>query len=104
MDLHVVTHSFPALRTSDLALRSLLSTIAHGFLLAQVVVSYQAQAGYLWFSLFIGLCAVAAYCLLGASWLIMRVAGELRARAVMWGRRAVRWSADRKSTRLNSSH
>src|SRR5690606_37458959 len=27
------------------------------------------------------------------SWLIMRVAGELRARAIMWGRRAVRWSA-----------
>ncbi|MGB6103388.1 MAG: cytochrome d ubiquinol oxidase subunit II [Pusillimonas sp.] len=75
------------------ALGSLLTAFSHGLLLAQVVVSYQTEPGYLWFSLFVGLCAVAAYCLLGASWLIMRVAGELRARAVMWGRRAVRWSA-----------
>lgn len=75
------------------AFGSLLTALAHGFLLAQVVVSYQTQSGYLWFSVFIGLCAIAAYCLLGAAWLIMRVAGELRARAVMWGRRAVRWSA-----------
>ncbi len=74
-------------------LGSLLTACAHGFLLAQVVVSYQGQFGYLWFSLFVGLCAIAAYCLLGSAWLIMRVAGELRARAVMWGRRAVRWSA-----------
>src|SRR5690606_3724780 len=38
-------------------------------------------------------CAVAAYCLLGASWLIMREGGELRARAIFWGRRCVRWAA-----------
>ncbi|PLC53087.1 cytochrome oxidase [Pollutimonas nitritireducens] len=75
------------------ALGSLVTALAHGFLLAQVVVTYQNEAGYLWFSLFVGLSAVAAYCLLGSAWLIMRVAGELRARAVMWGRRAVRWAA-----------
>lgn len=72
---------------------SLLTAFSHGLLLAQIVVSYHSEPGYIWFSLFVGLCAVAAYCLLGSSWLIMRVAGELRARAVMWGRRAVRWSA-----------
>lgn len=74
-------------------LGSLLTALAHGFLLAQVVVSYQMNDGYLWFSLLIAVCAVAAYCLLGAAWLIMREAGELRARAVFWGRRSVRWSA-----------
>lgn len=72
---------------------SLMTAFSHGLILAQVVVSYHSESGYVWFSLFVGLCAVAAYCLLGSSWLIMRVAGELRARAVMWGRRAVRWSA-----------
>lgn len=72
---------------------SLITALAHGFLLAQVVVTYQSESGYLWFTFFLGACAVAAYCLLGAAWLIMRVAGELRARAVMWGRRAVRWAA-----------
>ncbi|PLC51483.1 cytochrome oxidase [Pollutimonas subterranea] len=75
------------------ALGSLITALAHGFLLAQVVVTYQDDVGYLWFSLFVGLSAVAAYCLLGSAWLIMRVGGELRARAVMWGRRAVRWAA-----------
>ena len=74
-------------------LGSLLTAFSHGYLLAQVVVSYQGESGYFWFSLFVGLCAIAAYCLLGSAWLIMRVAGELRARAVIWGRRAVRWSA-----------
>lgn len=74
-------------------LGSWLTAFAHGYLLAQVVVSYQGESGYFWFSLFVGLCAIAAYCLLGSAWLIMRVAGELRARAVIWGRRSVRWSA-----------
>ncbi len=75
------------------AVGSVITALAHGFLLAQLVVTYQAESGYFWFTAFIGLCAVAAYCLLGASWLIMREAGELRARAVMWGRHAVRWTA-----------
>ncbi|RTZ39182.1 cytochrome d ubiquinol oxidase subunit II [Candidimonas sp. SYP-B2681] len=75
------------------AVGSLITAAAHGLLLAQIVVTYQTRSGYLWFSLFLGFCAISAYCLLGASWLIMREAGELRARAVMWGRRAVRWAA-----------
>ncbi len=75
------------------ALGSLLTALAHGFLLGQIVVSYQTDGGYLWFSVFISLCALAAYCLLGAAWLMMRVGGELRARSVIWGRRAVRWTA-----------
>ena len=75
------------------AIGSLVTALAHGFLLAQIVVGYHMHSGYMWFTLFAGGCTVAAYCLLGSAWLIMRVAGELRARAVMWGRRAVRWSA-----------
>ncbi|MDS1140709.1 cytochrome d ubiquinol oxidase subunit II [Pusillimonas sp. SM2304] len=84
---------FQARWLAGFAAGSLLTAFSHGLLLAQVVVSYETEPGYIWFSLFVGLCTVAAYCLLGASWLIMRVAGELRARAVIWGRRAVRWSA-----------
>ncbi|TEA77470.1 cytochrome d ubiquinol oxidase subunit II [Allopusillimonas ginsengisoli] len=72
---------------------SLLTALSHGLLLAQIVVSYRTASGYLWFSAFIGLCTFAAYCLLGSAWLMMRVGGELRARSVMWGRRAVRWTA-----------
>src|SRR5690606_14437166 len=72
---------------------SWITALAHGLLLGQIVVNYQTDRGYLWFTVFVGFCAIAAYCLLGAAWLIMREGGELRARAVIWGRRAVRWSA-----------
>jgi cytochrome d ubiquinol oxidase subunit II len=75
------------------ALGSLMTAFAHGVLLGELVVTYQAETGYFWFSLFTGVCTVAAYCLIGSAWLIMRAAGELRVRAVMWGRRAVRWTA-----------
>ncbi|MBV6304797.1 cytochrome d ubiquinol oxidase subunit II [Candidimonas humi] len=72
---------------------SLVTALAHGLLLGQLVVSYQDEPGYTWFSVFTGVCVLAAYCLLGAVWLIMRVGGKLRVRAVLWGRRAVRWTA-----------
>jgi len=75
------------------AVGSLITAVAHGVLLGQLVVSYQTDLGYMWFSAFLGVCALLAYCLLGASWLIMRVRGELRVRAVMWGRHVVRWTA-----------
>lgn len=75
------------------AVGSVLTALAHGALLAQVVVSYQSDSGYLWFTALVAVCAVAAYSLLGAAWLIMREAGELRARAVIWGRKSVRWCA-----------
>ena len=75
------------------ALGSVSTAFAHGVLLAQVIINYDSSAGYGWFLAFMGFCAVAAYVLLGASWLLMRETGELRFRAVVWGRRAVRWFA-----------
>ena len=74
-------------------LGSLITALSHGALLAQLVVSHHDESGYLWFSVFISACSLGAYCLLGSTWLIMRVAGELRLRAVLWGRHAVRWAA-----------
>lgn len=75
------------------AVGSLMTAFAHGLLLGTVIINYQGGGGYLWFVLFMGFCSVAAYVLLGASWLVMREGGELRMRAVVWGRRAVRWFA-----------
>jgi len=72
---------------------ALLTALSHGMLLAQIALAYQGETGQLAFIGFTGACALAAYCLLGASWLIMREGGELRARAVFWGRRSVRWAA-----------
>lgn len=75
------------------AVGSLITAFSHGLLLAKVVINYQSGTGYNWFIWFMGFCAVAAYVLLGAAWLVMRETGELRIRAVLWGRRAVRWFA-----------
>lgn len=75
------------------ALGAVATAFSHGLLLAKVIINYQSGAGYVWFLWFMGFCAVAAYMLLGAAWLVMREVGELRIRAVIWGRRAVRWFA-----------
>ena len=74
-------------------LGALLTALSHGLLLAQIAMLSQGETRSLWFAAFVAVCAVAAYCLLGASWLIMREGGELRARAIFWGRRCVRWAA-----------
>ncbi|WP_414708268.1 cytochrome d ubiquinol oxidase subunit II [Pusillimonas sp.] len=74
-------------------LGSLATAVAHGLLLGNLVVAYRSGQGYMWFSMLLALCCVAAYCLLGATWLIMREPGELRVRAIFWGRRTVRWAA-----------
>lgn len=72
---------------------SLITAFVHGVLLAKIVSGFATGVGYSWFAVFMGCCAMAGYMLLGASWLIMREAGELRARAVRWASRSIRWFA-----------
>ena len=72
---------------------SLMTAFGQGMLLGRIATGYQSDAGYGWFALFVGLCAVAAYVLLGASWLVMRVDGDLQRRAANWARHAIRWTA-----------
>lgn len=74
-------------------LGAVLTALSHGMLLAEAALAYRGDHSHLWFIGFMAACALAAYCLLGASWLIMREGGELRMRAVFWGRRTVRWAA-----------
>ena len=71
-------------------LGSLLTAFGHGLLLASVVTGYADPRAYLWFGLFIGICAIAAYALLGATWLVMRQRGPLQSLAVAWARHAIR--------------
>lgn len=72
---------------------SWLTALSHGLIVSNVVTGYAAGLAYGALAVFLSLCALAAYGLLGAAWLIMREAGELRARAVMWARRTIRWVA-----------
>lgn len=72
---------------------SVLTAMGHGMLLANIVTGYQQDTPSIWFSVFIGICAVAAYALLGASWLVMRVQGGLHTMAIGWAHHAIRWTA-----------
>jgi len=72
---------------------SLLTAVGQGAVLGRIVAGYQDDPGYMGFAVFVGLCAVAAYALLGACWLVMRVEGDLQRRAINWARHTVRWTA-----------
>jgi cytochrome d ubiquinol oxidase subunit II len=74
-------------------LGSVLTAFGQGLTLGRIATGYQTVSGYGWFTAFVGLCAVATYILLGATWLVMRVRGDLQRRAVNWARHAVRWTA-----------
>ena len=72
---------------------SVLTAMGHGMLLANIVTGYQQDTPSIWFSVFIGICAVAAYALLGASWLVMRMQGAIHTLAIGWAHHAIRWAA-----------
>lgn len=72
---------------------SWLTAASHGLILGKVVTAYQTGPVYGVLGLFLAVCALAAYGLLGAAWLIMREDGGLREMALMWVRHLVRWAA-----------
>lgn len=74
-------------------LGSLLTALGHGGVLAQLVLGLKQDTPEGWFTVFIALCTVAAYALLGACWLVMRLQGELQLFAARWARHAIRWAA-----------
>ena len=63
---------------------SLLAGWSQGFMLGGLVTGFAADWGSQLFNALIGLCLVAAYCLLGAGWLIMKTEGALQLKAVRW--------------------
>lgn len=79
--------------TTCFSLGSWFTASSHGLILSKMVTAYAPGTAYGVLAVFFALCALAAYSLLGATWLIMRETGQLRARAVLWARRTVRWVA-----------
>ena len=65
---------------------SLLAGWSQGYMLGSLVTGLKDDLGSHLFSALIGLCLVAAYCLLGAGWLIMKSEGVLQLKAVGWAR------------------
>jgi cytochrome bd ubiquinol oxidase subunit II len=68
---------------------SLLAAVAQGVMLGGVVTGLQPGAPYLLFGLLVGLGLASGYALLGATWLVIKTEGDLRARALRWSRWAL---------------
>jgi cytochrome bd ubiquinol oxidase subunit II len=65
---------------------SLLAGWSQGYMLGGLITSFQGDLWSNLFSTLIGFCLLAAYCLLGAGWLIMKTEGVLQLKAVAWAR------------------
>ncbi len=65
---------------------SLLASGAQGYMLGALITGFNTSWATLAFNLFIGVALIAAYCLLGATWLIMKTDAALQLQAVKWGR------------------
>lgn len=68
---------------------SLLAGWSQGFMLGGLITGFKNDMWSQLFSAVIGLCLVASYRLLGASWLIMKTEGALQLKAVQWAKNSL---------------
>jgi cytochrome d ubiquinol oxidase subunit II len=72
---------------------SFLAAFAQGLMLGRYITGFQGGFGYWLFALVTGAALCGGYVLLGATWLIYRVEGALRDKAVAWARWGLLWVA-----------
>ncbi|MAI60888.1 MAG: cytochrome BD ubiquinol oxidase subunit II [Micavibrio sp. TMED27] len=67
-------------------LGSLLTALAQGYMLGAYILGFQDGWSAFFFSCLIAVCVAAAYCLIGACWLIMKCETDLQKKAVKWAK------------------
>jgi cytochrome d ubiquinol oxidase subunit II len=65
---------------------SLLASWSQGYMLGSLITGFADSWWNMLFNALIGAALVAAYCLMGAGWLIIKSEGELQLKAVRWAR------------------
>lgn len=65
---------------------SALAALSQGFMLGAYILGFEWSLVNFVFASFIGICLLAGYSLLGATWLLMKTSGELHAKATGWAR------------------
>jgi len=65
---------------------SVLASWSQGYMLGSLITGFDAPGWVIAFNAVIGAALVAAYCLMGAGWLIIKSVGELQLQAVRWAR------------------
>ncbi len=68
---------------------SALAALSQGFMLGAYILGFEWSVANFAFASFIGVCLLAGYALLGATWLLMKAEGELQLKAVRWAQRAL---------------
>jgi cytochrome bd ubiquinol oxidase subunit II len=68
---------------------SALAAASQGFMLGAYILGFEWSVANFLFASFIGVCLLAGYSLLGATWLLMKVEGELQQNAARWAFRAL---------------
>ena len=68
---------------------SALAALSQGFMLGAYILGFKWSVANFAFASFIGVCLLAGYALLGATWLLMKAEGELQLKAVRWAQRAL---------------
>ena len=68
---------------------SIITSLSQGFMLGLYIMGLQWTWLNVAFSLLIALCLMAAYVLVGACWLIIKMEGDLQVRAVKWARTTI---------------
>lgn len=68
---------------------SLGAALSQGYILGKYILGFQTGLAATVFAIIVALSVVAAYALIGASWLIMKSEGNLQKRAVVWARYAL---------------
>ncbi|MGW8269779.1 MAG: cytochrome d ubiquinol oxidase subunit II [Burkholderiales bacterium] len=67
---------------------SLAMAIAQGYMLARVITGFPAGGWQVAFAALVGLGLAGGYALLGATWLVIKMEGDLQRRALRWSRAA----------------
>jgi cytochrome d ubiquinol oxidase subunit II len=65
---------------------SALAALSQGFMLGAYILGFEWSVANFAFASFIGVCLLAGYSLLGATWLLLKTAGELQSKAARWAR------------------
>ena len=63
---------------------SALAALSQGFMLGAYILGFEWSVANFAFASLIGVCLLAGYALLGATWLLMKAEGELQRKAVRW--------------------
>jgi cytochrome d ubiquinol oxidase subunit II len=71
------------------SLGSLGMAIAQGYMLAGVITGFETGGWHAAFGLLVGLGLAGGYALLGGTWLVIKMEGDLQQRALRWSRSAV---------------